>query len=76
MHPIAGFLGRADAAAPELIDLIEVGQLDLELQRRAVAVAARQRHRQPRIQTLAVCGLDLSPARDGVHQTIDRQHVV
>jgi len=25
MHPIAGFLGRADAAAPELIELIEVG---------------------------------------------------
>ena len=44
MHPIAGFLSRADAAATELIELIEFGQLDLELQRHAVAVAARQWH--------------------------------
>src|SRR6202011_1069882 len=60
MHPIAGFLSRADAAATELIELIEFGQLDLELQRRAVAVAARQWHQQPGVQAPAVCGLDLS----------------
>jgi hypothetical protein len=30
VHPAAGFLRRADAAASELIELIEVGQLNLE----------------------------------------------
>ena len=67
---------RADAAAPELIELIEVSQLDLELQRRAFVVAARQRHRQPRIQALAVCGLDLSFDELDRPLAIDWQHVV
>ncbi len=46
VHPVAGLLGRADPAVAELVELIETGQLDLELQCRAVAVTARQRHQQ------------------------------
>src|ERR1700730_10588468 len=76
MHPVAGFLRRADAAATDLIKLIEVGQLDLELERRAVAVAAGLRHQQSRIQALAVRGLDLSLDEIDRALAIDRQHVV
>jgi len=53
VHPVTGLLRRTDAAVAELVELIEVGQLDLELQRGAAALPTGQRHQQPGVQTLA-----------------------
>src|SRR5271166_6518762 len=52
VHPVAGLLRRADAAAAELVELIEVRQFDLELQRRSLSMAARQRHQHPGIEAV------------------------
>jgi hypothetical protein len=42
-HPIARVLARAAAAVAQSLELVEAGQLHLELQRRP-ALAARERH--------------------------------
>ena len=53
-----------------------MGQLDLELQCRALAMAPGQRHQQPRVEALAARRLDL--AADEVERAlaVDRQHVI
>jgi hypothetical protein len=43
VHPVSGLLARPDAAVAELVELIELLQFDLELQRGTVAMAAGQR---------------------------------
>ena len=76
VHPITGFLNRADPAIAELIELIETRQLDLELQCRTVAVTAGQRHQQPRIEALAACRFDFTPDELDRPLTIDRPYVI
>src|SRR5258708_40216480 len=41
MHPIAGLVAGADAPAAKLLELLEIGQLDLELQRHAAMTAGQ-----------------------------------
>ena len=41
VHPIAGFLTRSNPFVAKLVELIELFQFDLELQRCAVAMTAR-----------------------------------
>src|SRR5687768_18563394 len=59
VHPVAGFFGRADAPVAELVELFQLLQLHLELQRRAV-LAARERHEQPRVEALGARSFDLA----------------
>jgi hypothetical protein len=66
-HPVAGRLFRFHAAIAELIELIQAGELDLELQRRA-AWTAREWHQQAGIKLLAPGGFDL--AMDEVDRTL------
>src|SRR5205823_11651943 len=68
VHPVAGLLARPDAAVAELVELVELLQFDLELQRGAVAMAAGQWHQQARIEAVAAGGLDL--AADEIERTL------
>jgi hypothetical protein len=75
MHPAGGLRARADPTLTELVELIESGQLDLELQRRAT-MAAGQWHQQPGRKAGLVGSLDL--ASDEVDRTlaVDRERIV
>jgi hypothetical protein len=75
MHPAGGLRTRADPTLTESVELIESGQLDLELQRRAT-MAAGQWHQQPGRKAGLVGGLDF--ASDEVDRTlaVDREHIV
>src|SRR5829696_6973866 len=76
MHPVTGLLRRADAAASELIELIELLQFDLELQCRAVAVQVGQRYQEPRVKAVAAGGLDLAANEIDRALPIYRPHVI
>jgi hypothetical protein len=67
VHPLAGLVVGLDAALAELIELIKIGELDFELQRRT-AVATRQWHKQTRIELLALSRFDL--AMDEIDRTL------
>ena len=57
----------------ELVELVEAGQLDLELQRRAVAAPAGQRHQQPGVETVAARRLDLAADEVDRARPVDRR---
>src|SRR3954471_23520442 len=76
VHPVAGLLARSDAARAELVELIEAGQLDLELQRRTVAAPAGQRHEQPGVETVAARRLDLAADEVDRARPVDRQKLI
>src|SRR5215468_2741382 len=76
VHPIAGFLARPDALVAELVELIELLQFDLELQGRAVAMPARQRHEHAGIETGRARGLDLAADEIDRALAVDRQYAI
>ena len=52
MHPVAGLLIGSHPATAEVIELIEAGKLDLELQGRTT-MTSRQGHEQPGVEAVA-----------------------
>src|SRR5947207_12671244 len=76
MHPIASLLARPDAAVAELVELVELLQLDLELQRRALAMAAGQRHQKAGVEAVAAGGFDLAADEIDSALPVDRQHII
>src|SRR5947208_6019602 len=76
MHPIAGLLARSDTLVAKLVELIELLQFDLELQGRAVAMAARQRHQEPGVEPVRAGGLDLAADEIEGALAVDRQHAI
>src|SRR3954454_6862168 len=76
VHPVAGLLARSDTARAELIELIEAGQLDLELQRRTLAATAGQWHEQLGVETVAARRLDLAADEVDRAPPVDRQKLI
>jgi hypothetical protein len=76
MHPLLDVLCRARTTAPELVQLIEARQLDLELESRAATLAARKRHKQAGLQPVVDGRLDLFADKLNTLLAVDRQQVV
>src|SRR5438477_2046086 len=76
MHPIAGLLARSDALVAKLVELIELLQFDLELQCRAVAMPAGQRHQHAGVEPVRAGGLDLAADEIEGALAVDRQHAI
>src|SRR5207253_974422 len=76
IHPIAGLLARSDALVAKLVELIELLQFDLELQCRAVAMAAGQRHQHAGVEPVRAGGLDLAADEIEGALAVDRQHAI
>src|SRR6266550_1227964 len=76
MHPIAGLLARSDALVAKLVELIELLQFDLELQGRAVAMPAGQRHQHAGVEPVRAGGIDLAADEIEGALAVDRQHAI
>jgi hypothetical protein len=75
VDPTAVRLARSYITVTELVEPIETGQLDLELQGR-VTVAPRQRHQQPGGEAFTPSGLHLLADEIDRLLAIDWQHVI
>src|SRR5215207_2453508 len=75
LDPVLRVALRADAAMPELFELIEVRQLDLELQGSATLTPC-QRYQKPGVEPIRARRLDLPTNEVNRAFTVDRQHVI
>ena len=75
VHPSTCFLGGLNPSLPELFELVEIGEFDLELERSS-ALSPCQWNEQPRIELTMASGLDLALDEFDRALAIHRQYVI